>query len=346
MNLIDFLNKDIDFILSKIDFAYPLKGCSVLVTGATGLIGSNFIRLLMKLNNERKMSIKIIALVRNKNKLNSMFPDNNFVIIESNMSDEISYEGSVDYIVHAASPTQSKYLVSNPVNVIEDTVVGALNIIKFAREKQTKSLVYLSSIEVYGQIFDRNFVSEEDYGYIDVLNPRSCYSEGKRIIECLFMSAYSQYNVPVKIARLTQTIGPGVDFADNRVFCQFARCVIDSKNIILHTEGLSSKTYVYTLDALHAILRILLLGANGKAYNVSNDDTYTSIRELAEYVKNEFNPIIDVVYDISDNSCYAPNTKVRLNTNSLKGLGWQAYYDLKAMFSNLIKYFELANTKE
>lgn len=340
MDINEFLNRDIDFILSKMEFLSTLKNSTFLITGATGLIGSNIIRVLNKINEKQNLCIKIITLVRNKKKLHSIFPNNEFIIIESDMVNPLIYDGEIDYIIHGASPTQSKYLVDNPVDVIQHTVKGALNIIELARNKNIKSLVYLSSIEVYGQIFDKSVISEQDYGYIDILNPRSCYSEGKRLIECLFKSAEKQYNLPIRIARLTQTIGPGVNSNDNRVFCQFANSALDSKDIILHTTGFSSKSYVYTLDAVHAILRIMVFGNKGEAYNVSNNTTYISISDLAEFIRKEFNPNIKITYDIVENNCYAPDTKINLDTNKLNKIGWVAFYDLKMMFTNLIKYLE------
>ena len=137
-------------------------------------------------------------------------------------------------------------------------------------------MVYLSSLEVYGvpQTEDGT-VTETDYGYIDPLSVRSSYSEGKRMVECLCASYAKEYQVPVKVARLSQTFGAGVEYHDGRVFAEFARCAVEKRNIILHTAGNTLRTYCYTKDAVAALLTILVKGEVGSAYNVTNKNTDT-----------------------------------------------------------------------
>jgi dTDP-glucose 4,6-dehydratase len=205
-------------------------------------------------------------------------------------------------------------------------------------------MVYLSSLEVYGipQTVD-GLVKEEDYGYIDPLSVRSSYSEGKRMAECLCASYAKEYGVPVKVARLSQTFGAGVAYEDGRVFAEFARCAVEKKNIVLHTQGNTLRTYCYTSDAAAALLTILVRGEAGSAYNVTNKNTAVTILEMAQCVCDTFPESgISVEFDLPENLesfGYNPEMVIRLDTEKLEALGWRATVDLGEMFVRMIKAF-------
>ena len=217
---------------------------------------------------------------------------------------------------------------------------GTKNILEFAKNKNCLGFVYLSSLEVYG-ITDKEEISENDYGYINFLEPRASYSEGKRLCENLCISYGSEYAIPVKIARLTQTFGAGVTKEDNRVFAQFAKSVIEKRNIILHTKGNTKRSYCYTTDAVCAIFTILTKGENNNAYNVANKNTYISIYDMAKSLENENTKVI---FEIDNkNRGYNPEIKINLNTKKLETLGWSAKTPLNEMFKKLICSMEEDN---
>ena len=191
----------------------------------------------------------------------------------------------------------------------------------------------------YGQIFDDEMpLTEEMQGYVDPLNVRSSYSMGKRMCECMCVSAYKEYGVPVKIARLAQTFGAGIAASDNRVFAQFAKSVIVGKDIILHTDGKLKRQYLYLTDAISGILYVLLKGRNGEAYNVANDETYISIKEMAEMICREFRPQLKVKHvEECEDRGYAPVTKTRMTSAKLEKLGWKPRLSLRDMYDRLIK---------
>ena len=145
-----------------------------------------------------------------------------------------------------------------------------------------------------------------------------------------------EYGVPVKIARLTQTFGAGVSAEDNRVFAQFARSIIEGNDIVLHTKGESAKPYCYTTDCVSGILHILLKGKDGEAYNVANQDTYISIKDMALFLKENFNSNIDVIVEEHPEMGYAPVTRLNLLSEKLMSLGWKPSYNLYEMFERLI----------
>lgn len=340
------LQEDLEKAVKEGFAVEKLRDTKVLVTGATGLLGSQVVKYLLCLNRLKELNITVIISVRNKDKAKKIFPylkeNPSLIILEGDISEEIQYEGEVDYIVHGASPTSSKYFVSNPVETIRTALDGTTNILSFAEEKKVKGMVYLSSLEVYGTpAEDAGLISEKDYGYIEPLSARSSYSEGKRMVECLCVSYAKEYGVPVKIARLSQSFGAGVVYDDGRVFAEFARCAIEKKNIVLHTEGRTVRSYCYTMDAVTALVTILLDGEVGEAYNVTNMRTAISIYDMAKLVCSVLpDSNISVEKDLPEDIGsfgYNPEMVIRLDSSKLEKLGWRATVDLKEMYQRLIK---------
>ena len=240
------------------------------------------------------------------------------------------------YIIHCASPTAGKFMTEHPVETYELAYDTTRALLKHAQRIDARGMVYVSSLEYYGQNFDDAIITEDKQGYVDNTDPRSSYPLGKRAAEYLCAAYAREYGVKAKVARLTQTFGAGVSANDNRVFAQFARSVIKGENIVLHTTGDSAKPYCYTTDCISAILYILLKGEKGEAYNVANQGTYISIKDMAAFLRDNFNPEIDVRFEPHPEMGYAPVTKLHLSSEKLMALGWRPQYDLKEMFYRLI----------
>lgn len=309
---------------------------TVLVTGATGLIGSNLIKYLLDNN------YKVIGLVRNIEKAKKKLPENNnlsFVI--GDITEPIDIPDEVDYIVHGASNTSSKAFIAEPVEIINTAIQGTKNMLELAKEKKVKSFVYLSSMEVYGCPSTDEKIAEDHNTNLDTMSVRSSYPESKRMCECLCTAYYKEYGVPVKVIRLTQTFGKGVEYNDSRVFAEFARCAIEGRDIVLHTRGKTKRCYLSTDDAVSAIMTVMLKGKNGEAYNAANEETYCSIYEMAQMVAHECaGNKISVRIEIEDENKYgfAPVLRMNLDTSKLQSLGWKANGDLKFLFAELIDY--------
>jgi len=320
-------------------YSTDLSGTSIVITGATGLIGSTLVRCLLALN----IDIRIIAPVRSKRKASLMF-GKSASLLEIIECDIIEYFSNLhepfDYIIHCASPTSGSYMTEYPVETYELILESTRALLLYACKYPTAGVLFVSSLEYYGQNLDDNTITEEFLGYVDASCPRSSYPLGKRAAEFLCIAYAREFGVPVKIARLTQTLGAGVATNDNRVFTQFAKSIISGSDIVLHTTGESSKPYCYTTDAVCAILTILLKGTNGEAYNVANQDTYISIYNLAIFLRDNFNPKVMVVIDDSQKMGYAPVTKLHLSSEKLMKLGWKPMCGLKEMFSRLIESLE------
>ena len=213
-----------------------------------------------------------MALVRNRAKAKTIFDNvSNFKLkfIVQDITKTLKTRDKVDFIIHTANTTSSKEYVEKPVETINSIVDGTRNILEFAKNKNVRGVVYLSSMEVYGENdFDREEpLKEDDYGYINLLKTRNSYPEGKRLVENMCHGYSEEYNVPVKIARLCQTIGAGVDLEDKRVFAQFARNVVKGEDIVLCTEGEATRSYCYITDAVSAIFALLEKGHNVVAYD-------------------------------------------------------------------------------
>ena len=213
--------------------------------------------------------------------------------------------------------------------------------LELARDNKA-TLVYLSSMEEYGVPYQPGEVMTEDkIGVVNHLNVRSCYPEGKRMCECMCAAYASEYGVETKIVRLAQTFGAGIPLTDNRVSMQFAKSVVEGKDIVLHTEGKSVSNFCYLSDAIAGILTVAAKGEKGEAYNVCNDVETRSIYEIAGLVAEVVaGGRIGVIIDVPEgtNLGYAPDNTMRLCSDKLKGLGWIPMVSMEEGYRRLINY--------
>ena len=336
------LQEDFELLAKSNTPLEELRGKTVFVTGATGLIGSQLVKSLACCNRLKGTGIRIVAFVRDEKKAKRIFgaiPD--IELLVGDINNEVIYNGEIDCIIHGAGATSSRFFVEHPVETIITAINGTKNILELAREKKVDGFLYLSSLEVYGTPDDtKERIAENDYGYIDILNVRSSYSEGKRMVECLCCSYLSEYGVPVKIARLSQTFGAGVEYNDSRVFAEFARCAIEKRDIILRTRGETVRSYCYTADAVSAIFYILLRGEMGNAYNITNMSTACSVKEMAQLVCDIFcESEIAVKIDVPENIGvfgYNPEMVIKLDATRLEKLGWKPRIGLEQMLIRLV----------
>ncbi|MCD7831478.1 MAG: NAD(P)-dependent oxidoreductase [Firmicutes bacterium] len=324
---------------------YPerLSGKIVLVTGATGLIGTTIIKRLLAFNEQSEDSpIQIIAAVRNEEKARRCFEKNENLRFWVNDICTLKPESrNINFIIHAASQTASKSFVTAPIETIKTAIVGTRNVLELARQNPVEGVVYLSSMEVYGSPTTDKKIMEDCGTSLDSMTVRSCYPESKRMCECLCSSYAAEYGIPAKAVRLTQTFGPGVDYSDGRVFAEFARNAIEGKDIILHTKGETKRSYLYTEDAVEAILTVLLKGCSSEAYNAANEATYCSIYEMACLVAEKCSAkrLNVIIRDENDSTMrgYAPTLHMNLDTSKLQGLGWKPTIGLEQMYNNMIE---------
>ncbi|MDD8048030.1 MAG: NAD-dependent epimerase/dehydratase family protein [Thomasclavelia sp.] len=314
---------------------------SIFVTGATGLVGSTLIKGLLMCNELNNSNIKIIALIRSEKKAKMIFGNSDIEYVVEDITKKLECVLNIDYIIHGASATASKFFITKPVDTIKTSIDGTMNILELAKEKAVKKVVYLSSMEMYGIPYEgKEYCDESILGYINPLQVRSCYSEGKRMCENICASYASQYGVNVVIARLSQTFGSSVNWNENRIFASIAKSVINKEDVILHSKGESVGNYCYTSDVINALFILLEKGNNAEAYNISNEATNISIKNMASMVCKEFsNGNSKVVIDLPKGDQifgYAPDVKLKLNNHKMMELGWRPKYDLREMYERLI----------
>lgn len=333
----DRVQSDIQEIIENQELFLPLRNSTVLITGATGLVGSMLVKTLFEANKKYSLKIKIIGYIRNTEKAKMIFGE---------MYNDVEFVNDLNveckYIIHTVSPTASAFFIEHPVETIKFSVGSAMEILDTAKNNNA-AIVYLSSMEQYGVPYESGQrMTEDKVGIIDHLNIRSSYSESKRLCECLCVSYAVEYNVNVKIARLAQTFGAGVLLTDNRMPMQFARAAAGGHDIVLHTEGKSCLNFVYLTDAITGILTILENGERGQAYNVCNDKETRSVRDIAELVCNNAANKKDIKVQIEkkDNMGYAPDVAMYLDSGKLKALGWNAKVSMSEAYRRLIKYIE------
>lgn len=322
-----------------------LKDKTVLITGATGLLGSLFAKMIIVANEEFGLNASLLLLVRNKQRAETLFAEylgkHSIKILVKNLDAPLDFEGGIDYVVHGASLTQSKAFIEQPVDVFSTSILGTKHILELALAKKASSVVFLSTMEMYGQINSKEKINEGNYGVVDPLSARSSYPISKLAAENLCYAYFSQYKSPVKIARLTLTFGAGILESDHRVFAQFIKSAMKGEDIVLHTQGNTKRDYIYTIDALNGILHLLIKGEDGKSYNVANSETFISIREMAEMVAEKFSngrsKVVIKEQDIAT-SGYAPSVQINLDTTELEKLGWKANYSLEQMYCRLRNY--------
>jgi nucleoside-diphosphate-sugar epimerase len=353
------LQEDLDNIASA-DLPYEeFEGKTVFVTGASGYIGSVLCRALLCVARRRGIELTILGLIRSREKALRVFgpaadrPELEFVIGDVRDGAAFVRAAAADYVVHTASVTASKQMVSHPIETILTAVDGTVNALERAAIGGARFL-YVSSMEVYGSVDppvggSAPPVTEDMLGRIDLANVRSGYPESKRLCELLCASYGSERGLDYRVARLAQVFGAGVPASDGRVFAQFARSAMEGRDIVLHTTGASEGNYCYVRDAVKGLLSILLKGETGGAYNVVNEASHTTIAGMARMVADEVaGGRIKVVFDIPASSLahgYAPDVKLRLSGSKLEALGWRPEVGLKESYERMMRSMRVSENE-
>jgi len=193
----------------------------------------------------------------------------------------------------------------------------------------------------------QEFFYEDTYGFVDQLNPRSCYSEGKKAAETMCASFKAEYGLNVKIARLAHTYGPGMSIYDGRVQADFLKNIVHNENIVLKSMGTAVRTYTYISDATAGMFRILL-DSDDIVYNIGNESCKVSIRELAEIMVDIYPERgLKLVFDIPEGGTKgtAPYTLGILSSEKLRAIGWNPKYSVKEGFKRTLEFLELEGVK-
>lgn len=318
-----------------------LKNVSILVTGSTGLIGSCLIDVLITANKEFGTDIKIYALSRNKERIEHRFGKNVIPVIQD-ITKSLNKMNEYDFIVHLASNADPVLYATKPVETILTNVIGNKNILDYCVEHTNCKMVLASTFEVYGEIEGKCTYSEDDVsGKIDLTVLRNCYPESKRCSEFLVRSYVDEYNVKAVIARFPSVYGPTMSKSDSKAHAQFIRNALNGENIVLKSKGSQRRTYCYVIDAVSALLRIIIKGEIGEIYNIANEESVASIAEVAETCAEIANT--EVVFDTPDETESKGFSRTKdciLDNQKLKNLGWKGKYKLKDGIKETLEYLQ------
>ena len=314
-----------------------LSGTNILVTGATGLIGGCLVEALMM--NPRR-DYQVYASGRNEGRAKARFKDyaDNpaFHFVQYDVMKPLQSDVRFDYIIHAASNASPNFFAQKPVEVIKSNIDGVAHLMEYGLKHGMKRFLYVSSGEVYGEGDGRVFT--EDYsGYVNPTSPRSCYPSSKRAAETLCVSYAAEYGADVVIARPCHVYGPHFTEQDNRVYAQFIRNVLNNEDIVMKSTGKQFRSWCYVVDCVSALLHILLKGTSGEAYNIADDDSNISIRELAETIAaiGGRKVVIDLP-DADEKRGSNPVTKSVFAMEKLKQLGWMPTLSFKSHLATTI----------
>lgn len=328
--MINFMD-DIDDVANLILPWHILEGKSILISGATGMIGSFLIHVLMK----RPERIRVIAVGRNPQTATERFRDymesDAFAFIAHDINSPLYDLGSVDYVIHAASNTHPIAYATDPIGTVITNIIGTKNMLDYAIHHDTKRFLFASSVEVYGENRGDTEYFKEDYcGYIDCNTIRAGYPESKRAGEALCQAYKAQMGIEIVIGRLSRTYGPTMLDSDTKAISQFIKKGTKREDIVLKSEGTQFYSYSYVADSVSGLLTILLNGANGEAYNIADKNSDISLKDMAELIADHVGT--KVVYEIPDAKeavGYSKATKALLCAEKLQMLGWKGHWDIK-----------------
>ncbi len=331
---------DLEEALSSVPSLERLRGSSVLIGGATGLIGSFLTDMLLAYGNHGG-NVHVYAMGRSLERLQKRFEGvrTDFLhLVEHDVTNPLCFDFQVDYIINAASNAYPASFNLDPVGTIMGNILGTRNMLDFGREKGMRRFLYVSSGEVYGQGEISSSPYVESYsGYVDPMSARSCYPNGKRAAETLCAAYSKQYDVDVVVGRPCHTYGPNVTASDNRANVQFVNNVLKGEDIVLKSAGLQERSYCYVADCASALLTVLLEGEKMEAYNIANQNSVVTIAEFAKEVAEQAGR--KLVYAEPDKAALAERTPIMrqvLDAGKLVQLGWNGKFSLKKGISHTL----------
>ena len=318
---------------------------TLMITGATGFVGSFLVHTLLQSSLKRNGKTKIVAIVRNEQRAREMFAPyvekGMMEFLVQDVCQPVGYEGPVDYVIHCASNAAPKEYGTDPVGTMKTNFLGTNHLLELGREKKIKKFLYVSTIEVYGTTYNVPRIGEHDFGIIDSTKVRSCYPISKKACETLCISYSEQYQVPVVIGRLSYIYGPGMKPNDSKVVAQFTRDVAAGRDIVMKSKGEQLRSYTYIADAASGLLTVLAKGADQEAYNVASPDSITTICGMAQTLVELFpEKGAKVLFDLpteTEAKRFSLIQDAVLNPEKLETLGWKAEISLKEGLARVVE---------
>lgn len=315
-----------------------LSGKTILLSGATGMVGKCLIDVLMLRNRvlPKNDKMKVIAISRNADsaalRLDKYLSDPDFRYFACDINTSIPECGQVDYVIHAASNTHPMQYSLDPIGTIASNVIGTKNLLDYAVSHGAKHFCFLSSVEIYGENRgDMEKFPEGYQGYLDCNTLRAGYPESKRLGETLCHAYGQTFGLDFCIPRLSRLYGPTMLLSDSKAISQFIKKAAAGEDIILKSEGTQKYSYTFVTDALAGILHAMLLGESGEAYNIANAESDITLKELAELLAHIGGTrVVFELPDEAERKGYSTATKAMLDASKLMALGWEPHVDMQA----------------
>jgi len=313
-----------------------LSNKTILISGATGMIGTCLIDALMMRNEIRKSNIHVIAMSRNESKakerLGKYWNQMQLEYISCDINETIPECGHIDYVIHAASNTHPLQYSEDPVGTIASNIIGTKNLLDYAVFHGARHFCFVSSVEVYGENRGDTEKFDEGYlGWIDCNTLRAGYPESKRVGETLCNAYDKTYGLEFSIPRLSRVYGPTMLLSDTKAISQFIKKAAAGEDIVLKSEGKQKYSYTFVTDAAAGILYTILQGEKGQAYNVADEESDITLKDLAQTLARIANTkVIFELPDEKERRGYSTATKAMLNADKLKKLGWNAQVHMPA----------------
>ena len=320
-----------------------IDGHSFLIIGATGMIGSYMIDVLMQRNNTMNSDIKIFAMSRSiekmKEKFSSYLSSPLFGLVQGDILEPISLNEKIDYVLHGASNTHPRAYSTDPIGTIMTNLKGTENVLNYAVKNKRTRVMFLSTVEIYGENrgdvekFDENYC-----GYIDCNTLRAGYPEGKRVSESLCQAYIENYNVDVVIPRLCRTFGPTMLLNDSKASSQFIMNGVRKEDIVLKSKGDQYFSYAYVGDVVYALLFLLSNGKKGEAYNIAVEEFNLRLKELAKIIASQSKT--QIIFDLPDaeeQKGYSKANMALLDSRKINEIGWLGLFGLEEAVSHTIE---------
>lgn len=294
-----------------------IENKSILVSGGTGLIGSFFCEVIKYRNIHCNSNIKVISLSRSGGE-----SSNGVFNIACDITGKIDINEHVDYIMHLASNTHPDAYEKDPIGTIMTNVLGCDNLLKIAVNNKCEKFILASSVEIYGACGNQE-LKENMNGYLPLDTYRSGYNEAKKVSELLCHSYKKKYDIDFSIARLPRVFG--VDKRnDSKAMAQFIRNAANKNNIVLHSEGNQKFSFSYVADVASGLIKLLIDGKSGEAYNISEDNENMTLYDYAVYLANLSG--VKVIKDIKHSDAVSAAQNALLDTSKIKSIGWKPLY--------------------
>lgn len=323
-----------------------LEKKTILVTGATGLIGTYFINVLLQRNLDNDSRIKIIALGRDEQKFFDRFKDYNkdqLVFLKHDIQVPLTIDEHIDYIIHMASNTHPRLYAAEPIATEMTNILGTYNLLNLAAENKGCRFLLMSSTDIYGNNNDKSkaFLKENDFGYVDCNTLRAGYIEGKRASEALCNAFKEEKGLDFVTARVCRTFGPTMRLTSSLAVSQFILNAVEGKDITLKSKGNQIFSFLYVYDVVSALFYLITNGLSGNAYNVADKSQTLSLLNLAQCIADVSGT--KVCFDLPDElekKGASSFENVCLDSEKLESLGWKSEVSLKDGIERTIKYLK------